>query len=181
MSIDRGIDRSVWAGRIDAVERGSPQAARRWHQCIEEWRPGAPSGVAVLGFACDAGVVRNEGRAGASAGPTALRRVLANLAWHGSAGLRCYDAGDVRCDDGDLEAAQARLGERVAELLQEGQWPLLFGGGHEIAWGSFQGLLKWRRRFNPSARLGVVNFDAHFDLRPLPPDGRGTSGTPFRQ
>ena len=50
------------------------------------------------------------------------------------------------------------------------------GGGHEIAWGSYQGLFNAKSK---SARIGVINFDAHFDLRK--PSPNTSSGTPFRQ
>jgi formiminoglutamase len=168
-------DMSVWTGRTDDAADGD---ARRWHQVIKPWRPGEPPAVALLGFACDAGIARNHGRAGAAAGPFALRRALANVAWHGGAG-ELYDAGDVSCEGDRLEAAQSALAQRVAELLGRGNFPLLLGGGHEIAWGSYQGLAAHARK--SAARIGVINFDAHFDLRPQLPGDRGSSGTPFRQ
>src|SRR6185369_12077806 len=40
--------------------------------------------------------------------------------------------------------------------------PLVLGGGHETAWGSFAGILVAAR---PDWRIGVINVDAHFDLR----------------
>ena len=39
---------------------------------------------------------------------------------------------------GTIEMARA-LGARVEALLDHGHFPVLLGGGHEIAWGSFQG------------------------------------------
>lgn len=170
----------VWQGRIDAEdgERGL-----RWHQLVEPWDEDSRGGVTLLGFASDEGVRRNQGRVGAKEGPRALRRALAPLAWHGAipqaAPLR--DAGDVACDDGDLERAQRELGARVAALRSAGAFPMLLGGGHEIAWGSFQGLLPGLERDRVLDRFGIVNFDAHFDLRLPPRAGVSTSGTPFRQ
>ncbi|MFT7286126.1 MAG: formiminoglutamase [Halieaceae bacterium] len=127
----------------------------------------------LLGFACDEGVRRNGGRVGAVAGPEAIRAALARLASLPIGVLR--EAGDVSCVSGDLEAAQAELAERVGELLQRGENPLLLGGGHELAWGSYQGI----RQHIGDASLGIINFDAHFDLRD--PAAGGNSGTPFRQ
>lgn len=168
-------DMSVWTGRIDDASDGD---SRRWHQAVKPWRSGEAPGVALLGFACDAGIARNQGRTGAAAGPFALRRALANFGWHGATSA-LYDAGDIGCDGDRLEAAQSALAQRVAELLARGNFPLLLGGGHEIAWGSYQGLASHARK--SAARIGVINFDAHFDLRPLLPGDRGSSGTPFRQ
>lgn len=169
------IDRQSWTGRVDAAEG---ERALRWHQRVQPLRAGQAPGVALLGFACDAGVTRNQGKAGAAAGPAAIRRMAANLAWHGSDAAPLVDAGDVSCNGDELEAAQAELGGRVADLLRAGHLPILLGGGHDIAWGSFQGIAA--ACGDALDGYGVLNFDAHFDLRE-PPGGRGNSGTPFFQ
>lgn len=169
-------DRELWSGRLDAQDG---HRGRRWHQLVRALEPGLSPGVAVLGFACDAGVARNAGRTGAAEGPAAIRRMLAGLAWHGSDAVPLIDAGDVRCEGDALEAAQQALGARVAELLRAGHLPLLLGGGHEIAWGSFQGIAA--AHGGELAGYGALNFDAHFDLRRSPSPGIGTSGTPFFQ
>lgn len=163
-----------WQGRIDTQD-GEP--GRRWHQVVQPLATDARAGVALLGFASDEGVSRNQGRVGASEGPRALRRALAPLAYHAKHATPLYDAGDVACRDGDLEGAQAALGARVDALLGQGHFPMLLGGGHEIAWGSFQGVSAALERDGRLPRFGIVNFDAHFDLR----RGRATSGTPFLQ
>jgi formiminoglutamase len=129
----------------------------------------------LLGFACDAGVARNHGRIGAAEGPRAIRRALANMPLHECTQLA--DGGDVVCGGDALEAAQRGLSQAVADQLAAGRFPLVLGGGHEMAWGSFSGLAQ-HLAAGAAPRIGVVNFDAHFDLRR---DARGTSGTPFRQ
>lgn len=174
------IDMSVWAGRED------PEAdSLRWHQVVSPLSPhhDAPPGVALIGFACDAGVKRNQGRPGAASGPRALRKALAPLAWHRQA--PAYDTGDVTClghgtDDG-MEAAQARLAERLAALLEAGHLPIVLGGGHEMAFGSWSGLARQLETRDPSAvpKVGLINFDTHFDLRD--PSQKPSSGTPFAQ
>jgi formiminoglutamase len=167
-----------WRGRIDAVDG---EAGRRWHQVVQRAQADAAPGVALLGFACDTGVKRNHGRCGAAAGPRAVRKYLANLAWHGTAGDRLYDAGDIACRDDALEAAQAAYAQQAATLLRAGHRVIGLGGGHEIAWASYQGIATALRDDPRLARLGIVNFDAHFDLRQPELAGRGTSGTPFLQ
>jgi formiminoglutamase len=163
-------DMSVWTGRVDAAD--GPQALR-WHQVVKPFTPDtASTGVALIGFACDEGVRRNGGRVGAAAGPRAIRQALANMAWQDT--WPVYDAGDVDCPDDDLEAAQSRLAEVVAEVMATGLPPIVLGGGHETAWGTFRGLTS----FFPDARIGVINIDAHLDMRA---DVRPNSGTPFRQ
>jgi formiminoglutamase len=166
---------ALWSGRSD--EEDGPTATR-WHQKVETWdRASELAGAATLiGFACDEGVRRNQGRPGASAGPDAIRRALGNLAFPG--GQRALDAGNVVCEGDALEAAQSELAELVRETLARGGLPIVLGGGHEVAWGSFQGLTR-HLGAGGEVCVGVVNFDAHFDLRN--PRPLGTSGTPFRQ
>lgn len=161
----------LWQGRIDP-EPDSP----RWHQCIQALRMDSQPGVVLLGFASDEGVRRNQGRLGAVNGPLAIRKALANLAWHRSD--PAYDAGDVLCTDGDLEGAQARLGHNVCALLDAGHLPIVLGGGHEVAFGSWQGIAAHLGRA-VATRIGIINFDAHFDLRD--PAYAHSSGTPFAQ
>lgn len=163
------LDMSVWTGRVDQAD--GPKALR-WHQMVKPLASDGPPGVVLIGFACDEGVRRNQGRVGAKDGPRAIRAALANMAWHHDHPI--YDAGDVRCDDGDLEGAQKRLAEVVASTIASGHLPLVLGGGHETAWGTFQGIVASR----PTARVGVLNIDAHFDLRN---DETANSGTPFSQ
>jgi formiminoglutamase len=172
-----------WTGRLDREEGAGPW---RWHEVVRDLPAGvrATPGVALLGFACDAGVARNHGRTGAAEGPAALRPVLANLPLQSCRLL--YDAGDVRRERDALEAAQAEYAARTAALLADGHLPIGLGGGHEIAYGSFRGLADRfetavsasRAGASPAPRIGIVNFDAHFDLRA---GERATSGTPFRQ
>jgi len=172
------IDMSAWAGRVDAVDG---MAGRRWHQVVRPACEATTRGVALLGFACDAGVRRNQGRPGAAAGPRALRQQLANLAWHGATATGLYDAGDVVCAGDDLEQAQAGYAQNLTDLMRSGQRVIGLGGGHEIAWGSYQGLASALSDDPRLQRLGIVNFDAHFDLRQPGQPARGSSGTPFLQ
>ena len=50
-------DMSVWTGRMDVA--GGEQG-RRWHQVVRPVEAADGPGVALLGFACDAGVRRNH-------------------------------------------------------------------------------------------------------------------------
>jgi len=166
--------REDWQGRIDHADG---EDGRRWHQVVRPLEGDSSAGVALLGFACDEGIARNQGRVGASEGPRALRRALAPLAYHAARGTPLYDAGDVACEAQDLEGAQRAFAARVEGLVTGGHFPMLLGGGHEIAWASFQGASAALARDGRLPRFGVVNFDAHFDLR----RGPATSGTPFLQ
>jgi formiminoglutamase len=159
-----------WHGREDTEESGD---ARRWHHVMRRFDASTDSGAVLVGFPCDEGVKRNGGRVGAAAGPTALRAALANLPQLDEPPLA--DAGDVCCAGISLEAAQAGLGDVVARALRQRVLPVALGGGHEIAWGTFQGIAAAHPR---GLKLLIVNLDAHFDLREA---SSANSGTPFRQ
>jgi len=167
-------DMSLWQGRID-----SEANALRWHQTIQPWNTTAQcdDATVLLGFACDEGVRRNHGRVGAKNGPTAIRSALTNLAWHHD--NKIFDGGDVICEGEQLETAQQQLSQQVTAILQQDARPLIIGGGHEVAWGSFLGLSNYLQQSSPKNRIGIINLDAHFDLRD--PTPQATSGTPFRQ
>lgn len=159
----------TWTGRID----GAQAQHARWHSVIRPWTPGIPAdgAVVVIGFPSEEGVRRNHGRVGAAGGPAALRGALASLS---DPGVPLFDAGDVAVDE-DLEADQVRLGAVVSAVLSTGGLPVVLGGGHEVAYGSYLG---WSSTTAATERWGVLNLDVHFDLRD---DPRSTSGTPFRQ
>lgn len=167
-------DMRLWSGRTDSEEG---RAGERWHQRITPLQLDSPPGLAILGFSSDEGVRRNKGRIGAAKGPRILRLAMANLPATFDAPL--YDAGNVKVEKEDLESAQSMLGARITELLDGGHFPLVLGGGHEIAFGSYQGIARWMREQRRDQTLGIINFDAHLDLRV--PSPRGSSGTPFYQ
>lgn len=166
---------SPWQGRID---REDGEAGRRWHQVVEQagQHGAAPPGIALVGLASDRGVQLNQGRPGAAEGPRALRTALANLAWHHESPL--LDAGDISVST-DLAAGQSQYADRLAAQLDAGHFVVGLGGGHEIGWASYQGCRRHLDRTGTAGRLGIVNFDAHFDLRQPAP--QASSGTPFYQ
>lgn len=135
----------------------------------------SPTAFGLIGFCCDEGIRRNFGRTGAAEGPFAIRQALAKMPVQRNTLI--YDAGDITCTDGDLESAQLALADAVSRLLEHGITPIVLGGGHELAWGHYQGIAQQFSRGN----LGIINFDAHFDMRPLLPQQQGSSGTPFLQ
>lgn len=169
-------DMSLWQGRTDTEETGP---STRWHQNVQQLPlADCPAGsLALLGFACDEGVRRNKGRQGAKEGPQAIRTALANAAWHHKGPV--YDAGDVHCEGEQLEDAQQDLAQQISALLDRKLKPMVMGGGHEIAWASFQGIAQHIYAKQPNAKIGIINLDAHLDLRT--PSPQPSSGTPFRQ
>lgn len=167
--------KSIWAGRIDQGE--IPELSLRLHQVIKPLSEADSSGLAILGFCSDEGVRRNQGRIGAAQAPNQLRKLLAGLPW--SARQRVYDAGNVNCVEGNLESAHTTLAQQITQLLAQNHFPIILGGGHELAYGSWLGLANHLARIQSVPKIGIINFDAHFDLRI---DANGcNSGTPFYQ
>src|SRR5699024_5600537 len=79
------------------------------------------------------------------------------------------------CEGEDLEGAQAEMGKTVAHLLQKGATPIILGGGHETLYGHYLGV---RGFIGVNASLGIINIEAHVDMR----DEKETrSQTMFRQ
>ncbi|AKK03671.1 formimidoylglutamase [Corynebacterium epidermidicanis] len=160
---------SAWAGRVD----GSGKEHARWNSVIQPIGFDARyPGVAVLGFASDEGVRRNHGRVGAATAPDVIRSALGGLAIHHEFPL--YDVGTVTVRGEDLEGGHAFLSDAVQEILGGGHVAVVLGGGHETAFGTHMGL----RAALPDAEIGIINLDAHFDLRTA---DRPSSGTPFKQ
>ncbi|MCE5172533.1 formimidoylglutamase [Paenibacillus profundus] len=173
------IGADVWTGRTDHAERRS---SFRYHQIVERMELDAPcktfstNTCAIIGFECEEGVWRNQGRLGAANAPNAIRQALASLPWRTAEGHRLVDAGNVTCSNDKLEEAQEALGHTATDLLSKSATPIILGGGHETLYGHYLGV---RQHIGPDASLGIINIDAHFDLRPY--DNQSSSGTMFRQ
>ncbi|PML52850.1 formimidoylglutamase, partial [Vibrio sp. 10N.261.52.A1] len=95
------------------------------------------------------------------------------------------DLGDIECNDDQLEVSQKQCADVIANALSTSK-VITFGGGHEVAWASFQGLAEHlhRTQSDHKPKIGIVNFDAHFDLREFESDiadVKPSSGTPFNQ
>ncbi|MCW8092183.1 formimidoylglutamase [Alteromonas sp. ASW11-130] len=161
--------KNLWQGRVDAEDG---EAGLRWHQVVKFTQlPNSSDSITLVGYPNDLGVAANKGRVGASGGPNAIRQFLASLPWHLRSGL--IDAGDSQIFD-ELPRTQAAFASKVNKALENSKVVLGLGGGHDIAWASYMGLAQYSQK-----RIGIINFDAHLDLRKPSPDT--SSGTPFRQ
>ncbi|MEM7659895.1 MAG: formimidoylglutamase [Bacteroidota bacterium] len=165
------FDPSIWTGRTDAP------GDQRWYQVVQAQNAFSPptTPIQLLGFCSEEGVRRNQGRIGAAAGPDALRKALSGLPWLSPA-TALVDRGNLTVEGSDLETTQEALAEAISGVQQSQALPIVLGGGHETAWSSYLGL---RKAHGAATKLGILNLDAHFDLRK--PDPQATSGTPFFQ
>jgi formiminoglutamase len=172
-----------WTGRDDRED--GDKRYRVHHKVVQRIQRRSPQ-LQLMGFCTDEGVKRNKGRIGARLGPDAIRTALANLAWHQDNTI--LDVGNVVADSGDLELHQQQAAEKITKHLSNGPMVVL-GGGHEIAWSSFKGLSDFLSQSNDKPKIGIINFDAHFDLREYQSndktrtdiDLKPSSGTPFAQ
>ncbi|KIO76296.1 hypothetical protein TH53_15715 [Pedobacter lusitanus] len=187
-SFYRKTSADTWTGRND----GTDLAVQRWHQRIllvdlgtenTILPPAGQKGIALIGFSCDEGVRRNGGRVGAKDGPAHFRKACCNLPVHFADDTVFLDLGDIICTDQDMEGAQHSLARVVAFALASGYKPLVIGGGHEVAYGHYTGINNYVNAVETTKNtdsIGIINFDAHFDLRE--PNENGTnSGTGFLQ
>lgn len=168
---------AIWEGRVDDPNDAS---TFRFHQIVQPVDVNVTlekKGVSIIGYACDEGVKRNNGRPGAIQGPSQIRKALGSMAYHGQQAI--HDFGDYRCLNEDMEGTQKAYAAVVCQALEAGQLVIGLGGGHDIAYGSYRGIKDHLQQIDPKARLGILNIDSHLDLRT--PDVKPHSGSPFHQ
>jgi arginase len=127
--------------------------------------------IRIIGVPLDLGASRR----GTDVGPSALRIAgLGNaLRRMGYTVAREEDIPAPAMETGTQEDVSARfkpqilevctkLAERVATILEEGDFPLVLGGDHSIAMGTFAGTASHYRKQGKS--VGLLWFDAHGDM-----------------
>lgn len=139
-------------------------------------------GFAFIGFCSEQGVERNKGRVGTALAPEFIRKQMSNLPCTFDKSVKLFDAGNILCDEISMEEGQALLAKAVDIILSLGLFPIVLGGGHETTFGHYSGHLAFAEDAadgGAALDLGIINFDAHFDLRPY--DKGSSSGSMFRQ
>jgi formiminoglutamase len=177
MSIYQSTPSSLWSGReADTVQY--------WHQavtCLSTLEvPVQSSGkkLALLGYAGDEGVRRNQGRTGAALGPDQIRKLMGSMAFHLPESLKVYDLGNILTEGNAMEGSHELLHHTIKDLLSKKVFPIILGGGHDLAFPHGRAVLE--HCISKDEKLGIINLDAHFDLRPKVA-GQGHSGSPFYQ
>lgn len=151
----------------------------------------------ILGVPDDRGVIANGGYAGAKEGPNAFRNAFYKLydtqlreynpvthhpypPSQKKSEITCYlsekfvDAGDVIIADTIAETHE-NIAIAVEQFLNAGANAIfVIGGGHDFSYGSYKGHVAARK----NEIIPIINFDAHFDLRPVE-NGVINSGTAF--
>ena len=154
-----------------------------WHQAIQtisslDLVQTSERKVGILGYAGEEGVIRNQGRLGTLEGPAAIRKMLGSVAYHLPENLPLLDYGDIFTINQDLEGSHEAISQITLDLLKSHHFPVLLGGGHDLAYAHGRGVQNYIAE--KGEKLGIINLDAHFDLRPLA-DGKAHSGSPFLQ
>lgn len=184
MTLDHYVSAmDFWQGRVDSED---DYDAFRWHQWVqklnlnEEAQPfKGKLGFAFIGFCSEQGVKRNKGRVGTALAPDFIRRQMSSLPCSFCKEVKLFDAGNIVCEEISMEEGQRLLAAAVGKILQLNLFPIVLGGGHETTFGHFQGQLAALSEEEETLDLGIVNFDAHFDLRPY--ENGSSSGSMFRQ
>ena len=133
--------------------------------------------IGIIGYACDEGVRRNQGRIGAKNGPKEIRKQLGKIPTHFK-NKKITDFGNITCKNNHLEDCQDALSKSISKIIENKTLPIAIGGGHDIAFANFNGIQKALKN-KAKQNIGIINFDAHFDLRPV--ENLPNSGTPFHQ
>tara|TARA_R110000822_G_scaffold88357_3_gene204808 strand:- start:579 stop:1544 length:966 start_codon:yes stop_codon:yes gene_type:complete len=183
MSFFKDLKVGYAAGRIEAYSgRKSELNNQYWHQeieaaHIEDINSKKNINIGLVGYVCDEGVRRNQGRIGARKGPQSIRNKLGKLPIHHT-DKKIIDFGDVLCLDTYLEDCQKALSKTISKLIKHNVLPIAIGGGHDIAYANFNGIKDAIKNVSKN-KIGIINFDAHFDLRAV--ETVANSGTPFNQ
>ncbi|WP_022819683.1 formimidoylglutamase [Fusobacterium russii] len=172
-----------WTGRIDGYE----DDVLRVHQVVQEKtleellaNDSEDRKVCFVSFNSDEGIRRNNGRTGAGEGWKHLKAALSNYPIFDTT-LKLYDLKEsIDVISGNLEAAQEKLANTVAELKKKNYFVVCLGGGHDIAYGTHNGILKYAKSRENNPKIGIINFDAHFDMREYKERG-ANSGSMFLQ
>lgn len=163
-----------WTGRFDGEEDSYQRIFQRVNTAAD-YNAVDPNDFVLHGFAVDEGVKRNKGHVGAQKAPDLIRKNMSNFPVFNSR-FSLKDFGNIHCDNEDLEKTQIVLAEKVAQVLAKQGKSVVLGGGHEVTFAHYSGI----RKAFPNQKIGIINFDAHFDNR-QPENDLATSGTGFWQ
>ena len=91
--------------------------------------------------------------------------------------MTARDLGDIAGDLTNVDRAHQNIEDAISGVLALGHpfVPVIVGGDHSISAPAIRGFAK----ANPGKKIGVINFDAHMDVRNF--DYGNHNGTPFRQ
>lgn len=171
-----------WNGRVDGEELD----VLRIHQVVKAMSIEEllevdlkEKKVCFVSFNSDEGVRRNSGRLGAKDGWIHVKKALSGFPIFRD-DLKFYDLKEpIEVIGYDLESAHAKMSKVVSDLKKREFLVVVLGGGHDIAFANYCGILDYALEKESNPKIGIINFDAHFDMREYT-NGRN-SGTMFLQ
>lgn len=156
------------------VDRGITRA----NLLLKEWNGEEVASFGLVGLPLSKTSISASG---AAAAPLHIRKALASYTTYAIEEeidlqkQRITDFGDVKMHVTDLVECHHRIESSLAKLyrLHPSVTPIILGGDHSISCPSIKAFAETK------GRVGVIQFDAHHDLRNLE-DGGPSNGTPFR-
>lgn len=145
---------------------------------IKDWRTMDKIDIGILGTPYDGTDFSLQGQ---KYGSDAIRKALWSHNTY-EAGLnidiqplQLADFGNISVHQNETVRTHNDIEKVVTEVISKGVIPLIFGGDHGCSYPNIKALMN-----NASGKVGVINFDAHLDVRKTY-NGFITSGTPFRR
>jgi formiminoglutamase len=145
---------------------------------IQPWDGESIDGFGILGAPLSKSSISHSG---ASFAPASIRKCLSAFSTYSIeedvdlAELTITDLGDISMHVTNIVHSQQRIYETMVKLLKQNpNWiPIFIGGDHSVSYPSIKAFSEAKQS------VGVIQFDAHHDLRNLE-DGGPSNGTPFR-
>lgn len=128
----------------------------------------------LLGCPDDHGVRNNKGRGGAVEGPSALRKQFKKMTGRIALQEHVLDIGHPHIHPENVEESHQNAVQLYLEQRHQAPCSIWVGGGHDYACPQLSAI---KNDLLPNQKLGCINIDPHFDMRPPEPDI--LSGSPF--
>lgn len=150
----------------------------RFSDIVKAWEGKEIQGVGLIGAPLSKSSISHSG---AHLAPGTIRKALSAFTTYSveeNLDLNEWsiqDLGDIVMHVTDIIHSQERIFETLLEVYTTNQnfLPIILGGDNSITYPSIKAFAKAK------GRVGVIQFDAHHDVRNLE-DGGATNGTPFR-
>lgn len=165
------------ANKATFKDRGITKAA----ELIKPWQEqdGTVEGIALVGAPLSKPSISHSG---ASFAPGTIRKMLSSCTTYAIeddldlADEVIHDFGDIMMHVTDLAESDQRIEQTLQTLYSEHPQmiPIVLGGDHSVSAPSLKAFTRAR------GTIGVIQFDAHHDLRNTE-DGGPSNGTPFRR
>ncbi|MEA2070094.1 MAG: formimidoylglutamase [Asgard group archaeon] len=160
-------------------EKGFDPNETRILDIFECWAGEEGPAIGLIGVPFDSAVL---GRKGAKGGPRKIRdsfRYFKAYDWRSDfwfGDKKVYDFGDIIAEEQSVRQAHETISDIICKIARKGFTPITLGGDHSLGYPLLEGVT---RNF-PNKKFGLVNIDAHLDVREVI-NGRISSGTPFRR